>query len=590
MGGKTYWEKFWLKRASRRAILRAGALGGAGLAAAAVACAQEEEAEKAATPAEEHVVPPDAPEVTTSHIGIPRGAKWGGLYVAQYFDDAYSLDPHTQNTPASQGWGKPAYNGLIIPWENTPGEQELMGDLLESWEQPSEDEYVFNVRQGVRFHNVPPVNGREFTADDVKYNLERIGTDDPQYKMREMVEDIDTIEVADDHTVRIKMREPNVGILMNLAIAWASMVAREVVEAGKIDELALGTGPFIMDSWERGVRIRHHRNPDYWKKGQPFIEKVEYLYVPDAATREANVLANNVESLGIDILGKSRDVVDQIRARLDAAQPGITWYHDYGSFNVTYVTYPNLPHKPFDDVRVRRALSHMIGHQALINLFAGYAAKTGHYAPLNKKWALPPEDLPSYDPDKARQLLAAAGFPGGFDTEIWGCQAYYTHAIGPIVANMFAPFGVKVETKLLEAARCVRAIYHYAEDYPLTAHVEWCYDDPDYALRSVYHSKAANQHQGLELGPGGKPFYPELDALLEKQKVTFDEEERIGVVRDIQRLLVNEAIRVYLLSANPTHSGTRPYLKNVHRHLGGNATGYRILDTFYIDGGPRASA
>jgi ABC-type transport system substrate-binding protein len=587
MGGKTYWEKFWLKRASRRAILRAGALGGAGLAAAACGGGGDD-AEKTAEPGEEHLIPSDAPDVTTSHIGIPKGAKWGGTLVYQEFDDAYSLDPHTQNTPASQGWGKPAYNGLIIPWENTPGEQELMGDLLESWEQPSNDEYVFNVRPGVRFQNVAPVNGREFTAEDVKYNLERMGTDDPQYKLKEMVEDIETIEVTSDRTVRIKMKEPNAGLLMNLGIAWASMVAREVVDAGKIDELPLGTGPFILDSWERSVRVRYHRNPDYWKKDQPFIEKVERLYVPDAATREANVLANNVDSVGFDILGKSRDVVDKMAADMDSRQPGITWYHDRGSFNITYVAYPNLPHKPFDDARVRQALSHMIDHEALINLFAGYASKTGHYASLNKKWALPEEELPSYDPEKARQLLTAAGFPDGFDTSIWGCQAYYTHALGPIVANLLAPFGVKAEVNLLEAGRCVRAIYHYAEDYPMTAHVEWCYDDPDYALRTVYHSKAANQHQGLELGPGGKPFYPELDALLEKQKATFDAAERIEVVRDIQRLLVNEAIRVYLLCADVTHNGTRPYLKNFHRHLGGNATAYRTLDTYYIDGGPRA--
>lgn len=589
MGGKTYWEKFWLKRASRRAVLRAGALGGAGLAVAAAGCAEkEEEEEVVGTPEDEHVIPPDAPEVTTSHIGVPKGAKWGGRYVTQYQDDCYSLDPHTQNTPASQGWGKPAYNGLIIPWENTPGEPELMGDLLEGWEQPSEDEYVFNVRKGVKFQNVPPVNGREFTAEDVKYNLERMGTDDPQYKMKEMVEDIDTIEVTDGHTVRIKMKEPNAGLLMNLAIAWASMVAREVVEAGKIDELALGTGPFIMDAWERGVRIRYNRNPDYWKKGQPFLEKVELLYVPDSATREANTLANNVDSCGIALLGKSRDVVDKLRAQIDAGQAGITWIERVKGYNVTLVTYANLAHKPFDDARVRQALSHMLKYEDGIKLMGGYASKTSHCPPLHP-WGLPEEELPSYDPEKARQLLAAAGYPDGFDTEIWGCAAYNTHLIGPIVANWWDPFGVKAEINLLEAGRCVRAIYHYAEDYPLAAHHEWCYDDPDYALRSVYHSKAANQHQGLELGPGGKPFYPELDDLLEKQKVTFDREERLAIVLDAQRILVNEAIRFYLLSYGSV-SGTRPYLKNVHVQWGGNATSMRTFDTFYIDGGPRALA
>jgi peptide/nickel transport system substrate-binding protein len=587
MERKTYWEEFWRKRASRRAVLRAGALAGAGLAASAAACGGGEEAPQGAgTPEEGRVIPADAPEVTTSAIGIPKGAKWGGVHVSQDFDDCYSLDPHTQNTPASQRWNKPAYNGLIIPWENTPGDQVLMGDLLESWEQPSNDEYVFHVRKGVKFQNVAPVNGREFTADDVKYNLERMATDDPQYYLKAMVEDIDQIQVTDDHTARIKMKAPNAGILMNLAIAWASMVAREVVDSGKIDELALGTGPYIMDSWERSVRVRYRRNPDYWKKDQPFIDRLEFLYVPDAATREANTLANNVDPIGIDIIGKSRDVVDKIRGRLDSDQPGIYWWAEEASFAVTFVWYANLPHKPFDDVRVRQAMSHMIDHDSAIMLFAGYASKTSHIPPL-QKWALGQEELPSYDPEKARQLLAAAGYPDGFDTSIWGCQAYFTHAIGPIVANFVAPFGVKAEVKLLEAARCVQAIYHYAEDYPLTAHIEWCYDDPDYSLRSVYHSKGSNQHQGLELGSGGKPLYPELDDLLDKQRVAFDEQERLAIVKDVQRILVNEAIRVYLVSYGAV-GGYRPYIKNAHRHLGGNATNYRIVDTFYLDGGPRA--
>jgi len=590
-----YWRNFWTTRASRRTVLRTGLVAGGGVAAAAIGAAcggggGGGEETTGGGVAGRPTVPPNAPDVTDSPFGVPKGARWGGKYRDHNSDDAYSLDPHTQNTPGSQRWGKPAYNGLLIPWENTPGEQVLMGDLVEKWEQPSDTEYVFTLRQGVKFHNVPPVNGRLFTAEDVKYNLERMGTNDPQYYLRPMIEPIDRITAVDDRTVKVTTKEPYAGLLLNLGHTWASMVAREVVEAGDIATKAIGTGPFIFQGWDRGVGVRHKRNPDYFKPGQPFIDAVELLYVPDSATREAQILTGEVDGSSINLTLKSKDVVDKLKNQLLSAFPGTEFLEFNASYSVYLASYANLAHPPFNDDRVRKALYRLIKFDELIKLWGGYAMRTGPLPPLRTKWALDQSELPTYDPAEGKKLLEAAGLSGGLSTEIWGCTEYNTHVLAPILGDFWKDADVQAKYHPLEAAACVQAIYHYAEDYPLTAHAEWVYDDPDYALYSVFHSKGANQHQGLDLGPGGKPFYPELDSLLEKQRRTMDEAERIKVVKEIQRLLVNEAIRFFMVSYGSV-IGIRPWLKNFHVHLGGNATAYRNLDTFYItESSPRANA
>ena len=226
-------------------------------------------------------------------------------------------------------------------------------DLAESWQRTNETTYVFKLRKGVRWHNKAPVNGRELTAEDVKYTFERFLTIKGNGN-RPMLEVIDKVETPDKHTVRITLREPNAWFLNQLAQIATSIIPREAVEKLsdlKRPEACIGTGPWMLERWEPNVRITYVRHPSYFLPGLPYADGVEMLIDKDPSSRLAAFLA-----------GKSDfgPEYQQIVRRLDLAvvkqrKPNVqlaeyTWF-------TSGATGFKLDKAPFNDIRVRRALS-----------------------------------------------------------------------------------------------------------------------------------------------------------------------------------------------------------------------------------------
>jgi len=152
-------------------------------------------------------------------------------------------------------------------------------DLAESWTQPNDTTYVFKLRKGVRWHPKPPVNGRELTAEDVKYTYERFLTitGNPN---RPALEYVDRVEAIDKHTVKFTLKEPNAWFLDLLAGTSMWIVARECVEKFgdlKKVESVVGSGPWMLERWEPNVRISYVRNPHYFVPGMPYADGVELL-------------------------------------------------------------------------------------------------------------------------------------------------------------------------------------------------------------------------------------------------------------------------------------------------------------------------
>ena len=162
----------------------------------------------------------------------------------------------------------------------------LKGDLAESWTStPDARVWTFKLRQGVKWHNVAPLNGREFVAADVKYCLEAYAKEGAQSFTFQEVEGIET---PDKHTVRIHLKTPNVLFPQNVAEPITVMFSREVLEEdGDLKKRMIGTGPFILKEHNRKVRVVLTRNPDYWDKGRPYVDEYVILSTPDAATRMA---------------------------------------------------------------------------------------------------------------------------------------------------------------------------------------------------------------------------------------------------------------------------------------------------------------
>src|SRR3989442_602700 len=162
----------------------------------------------------------------------------------------------------------------------------LKGDLAESWQSSSDHRrWTFKLRQGVKWQNLPPLNGRELVAADIKYCFEQYAKEGVQsFTFRE----IEGIETPDKHTVRIHLQTPNVLFPQNVAESVTVIFAREILEEdGDLKKRLVGTGPYILKEHTRKVRIVLQRNPDYYDKGRPYVDEYVILSTPDAATRLA---------------------------------------------------------------------------------------------------------------------------------------------------------------------------------------------------------------------------------------------------------------------------------------------------------------
>ena len=201
-----------------------------------------------------------------------------------HFDHHLTLNFKTNTTLSF------AYSTLVrykVGADVRPGTFTVEPHLAERWEQPDDTTYVFHLRQGVKWHNKPPLNGRELVADDVKFTYDRFLTEQGN-PLRYVLESVDRVEVVDRYTVKFILKEPFVwlvNVLANPHGTW--IIAPEVVQQFgdlKKPESVIGTGPFILERYEPNVKTVFKRNPDYFLKDQPYVDGVEWLVLDDPST------------------------------------------------------------------------------------------------------------------------------------------------------------------------------------------------------------------------------------------------------------------------------------------------------------------
>jgi peptide/nickel transport system substrate-binding protein len=342
------------------------------------------------------------------------GPKYGGTLQLAYVQDITFLDPIRSTTIADLGLPY-LYADTLVRWAGKNDEEpKIVPGLATSWDiSPDGMTYTFHLRQGVKFQNLPPVNGREFTSDDVKFNVGRLI--DPKTKSPygpSAAAAIDRIETPDKYTAIYKLKRPEPALLMNIAAGTFGILAREVIERdGDADKTVIGTGPFMFEKYRVGVGVSFVRNPDYWDKGKPYLERVELTAMPDAGARLAAFRAGKIDRITDGVTN-----MQAIKGSVPGAQivPGISLVGSCLEFNLQQTD------KPWGDKKVRQALQYAIDYDGLIAaVLNGAGVRTDFLDMTFKDWGarqLP--DLPKYDPAKARALLADAGYPNGFKTTL----------------------------------------------------------------------------------------------------------------------------------------------------------------------------
>jgi peptide/nickel transport system substrate-binding protein len=290
----------------------------------------------------------------------------------------------------------------------------LKGDLAESWQgSPDQRVWTFKLRRGIKWQNVPPLKGRELTAADVKYCFEAYAKEGVQTFT---FQEIEGMETPDTHTLRVHLKTPNALFPQNVAEPVAVIFSREVLEEdGDLKKRLIGTGPYILKEHTRKVRIVLQRNPDYFDTGRPYVDEYVILSTPDSATRTAAFRTGQSDFLSVQSLSE----VEAVRK----TNPGAV---------VQAVPFTLTPfglalaqdRPPFNDVRVRRAISMAIDRQKQVDtVFEGHGL-LGCGVPYNYYQDAPPtmKDLGpwwQYRPAEAKKLLAEAGHPNGFETTLF---------------------------------------------------------------------------------------------------------------------------------------------------------------------------
>jgi peptide/nickel transport system substrate-binding protein len=496
------------------------------------------------------------PTAWGAEAGQPRR---GGLLRVRGYEPVH-FDPHLTVSFKTHTTLSFVYNKLVrhkVGADVPPGTFIVEPDLAERWEELDDTTYVFSLRQGVKWHNKPPLNGRELVAEDVKFTYDRFLREQGNPN-RYILDSIDQIEVVDRYTVKFFLKEPYVWFVNALAYSSSMwIIAPEMVQQFgdlKKPEAAIGTGPFLLERHEPNVKTIFRRNPDYFRQGQPYVDGVEWLVLDDESTGLAMYRTGQLDC------GPAGNwsVRQQDLEALQKSHPHLV-YRDFLS-QTTQAIMMRTDMAPFNDVRVRRAISHAIDRQALIEAVWGRGAPTAAVSRGLVEWSLPIDQLGvgakyyQYDPKESRRLLAEAGFPKGFKTQLTATPGYGRDLVDDVqlVQRFLKDVGIEAELKLQEfgayAATTQQGKFEGLVRGPFG--IAW---EPDAPL---YRAYAADSSWNT-----GHVSDPKLTAMLKEQRRTKDLEARKKIIFEIQRYVADQQYYVYLNSITITGSW-QPYVKN----------------------------
>lgn len=388
--------------------------------------------------------------------------------------------------------------------------------LAESW-TISDDKltYTFKLRAGVKFHN-----GRELTGEDVKFSLDRARDPQSTNSQKQLFLAIDTVEVKDPLTVVVKLKAPTGLFLWNMGWGDASIFAKETVEANKASPI--GTGAFKFVSWARGDRVILEKNPDYRDAANVKLKQVTFRFIGDAQAQAAALKAGDVDAIANFA---APELFEDFKK-----DPKFTAV--VGKTEGEIVAGMNNARKPFDDVRVRRALAMSIDRKALIEgAYSGIGIPIGsHFSPGQPGYV----DLTGvykYDPAAAKKLLADAGYPNGFSAALKMPQMTYATRSAEILQSFFAEIGVTLKLEPIE--------------FP-GQWLDQVYKRTEYDMTIVAHAEP------LDIGIYGRDNYyfnyknDDFKALMTKVNAATDDKERLALLGDAQKKLAEDEPALFL--------------------------------------------
>lgn len=423
--------------------------------------------------------------------------------------------PHLDPTSAAAGAiDSVLYSNVFEGLTRFMADGSVVPGLAESWEISDDGlVYTFKLHDGVLFHD-----GTAMDADDVKFSLDRARAEDSTNAQKALYAGISDVTVIDPLTVQLTLAEANGNMLFNLAWGDAVIVAPESIENIKTNPV--GTGAFKFVDWVQGDKIEIARNPDYW--GTPAIlENATFKFISDPTAAFAAVMAEDVDYF----------TAFPAPENLPQFEADPRFQVIIGSTEGETILSTNNKMPPFDNPKVRAAVAHAIDRQSIIDgAMFGYGTPIGtHFAPHNPAYVDLTGDS-AFDPEKAKSLLAEAGFADGFETTLHLPPPSYARRGGEIIAAQLAQVGIKAEIINVEWAQWLETVFK----------------GKNFGLTIVSHTEP------MDIGIYANPDYyfqydnPEFQALLTKLNSTTDPEMRTSILQDAQRMIAGDHVNGYL--------------------------------------------
>ncbi|WBU60999.1 ABC transporter substrate-binding protein [Paracoccus albus] len=404
----------------------------------------------------------------------------GGSIIITYKDDVATLDPAIGYDWQNWSMIKSIFDGLM---DYEPGTTNLRPGLAESYEM-SEDglTYTFKLRPGVKFHN-----GREMTAEDVKYSLDRVT--DPETMSPGAgffgsisgydeaaageAEGLAGVTVIDPQTVQIELSRPDATFLHLMALNFASVVPKEAVDEAGADfgKNPVGTGAFKLGEWTVGQRVVLEKNADYWRDGLPYLDSITF-----EIGQEPVVALLRLQNGEVDVPGDGIPPAkfEEVMSDPDQAARVV----EGGQLHTGYITM-NVETPPFDKVEVRRAVNMALNKDRIVQMINNRAVPATQ--PL-------PPSMPGYtegyagidgDIEAARQLMADAGYADGVDTELYVMNTDPNPRIAQAIQQDLSQIGINAEIRSLAQANVIEAGGNGSAPMIWSGGMAWIADFPD---------------------------------------------------------------------------------------------------------------
>ncbi len=439
-----------------------------------------------------------------------------------------TTDPYDANDTLSQAMAKSFYEGLFT----FDKDMKVIPVLAESYTVSSDGlVYTIKLREGVKFHDET-----DFKADAVKANLDRVTNPENKLKRYGLYNNnIAKTEVVDDYTARITLKTPFSPFINQLAHPSTVMISPAALAKYGNKDIAfhpVGTGPFRFVEWRAPDHLKVAKFDGYWRKGYPKVDTITWKPVVDNNTRAAMMQTGEAQFT----FPVPYELADVLKSKPDlelVAAPSIV---------LRYLSMNTLQ-KPFDNPKVRQAVAYAINKEALAKVaFNGYAEPAQGVVPPGIQYAVNLGAWP-YDVAKAKQLLVEAGYPNGFETEVWSAYNHSTaQKVAQFLQQQLAQIGIRTKITLLEAGQRVEKVESWQD--PATAPVRLYYvgwsastGEADWAIRPLL---------------GGDSWPPklfntayyknaEVDADIKKAQLTTNSAEKAKLYRDAQERIYNDA-------------------------------------------------